>query len=205
MGTNGNMAPGAVPRRDLLHAASRGCFGAVVMLIAACAVPKHPDSVTPGETAFVQLPLIPGWYAGRRVHYVTTDASDRDAAKAAGANYAPRLENAIADAAIPGQRSALERIYAVSNFKQDSILPSTATPVGHESIDTAYSPLWLVHRVAWLPGGTPRTLRSEEEVLDAAENGLVTITPTRIIKNCPVIYSAQDGLLRGAKLIGDVR
>lgn len=182
MVTSGTMAPKAILWRVLLQRASRGCFGAAVLLIAACAMPKHSDSVTPGGTAFVQLPLIPGWYAGRRVHYVTTDSSDRDAAKAAGANYAPRLENAIADTAIAGQRSALERIYAVSNFKQDSILPSTAAPVGHESTDVAYSPLWLVHRVTWLPGGTPRTLRSEEEVLDAAENKLVTITPTRIVK-----------------------
>lgn len=189
----------------------RGCFLAVVMSMAACTVPVRQDgSAAPAEakppTAFVQLPLVPGWYDGHRVHYITTDASDRNAAKDAGANYAPRLESAIPDSPrAPGQRTVLERIYAVTNFKQDSILPSAPVPVGHESADAAYSPLWLVHRITWLPGTTPRVLRSEEEVLDAEEKKLIAIAPTRIIKNCPVIFSARDGLLRGATLIGDVR
>ena len=129
-----------------------------------------------------------------------------EAAKAAGANYVPRLEYAIPEGPkFPGQRSSVEPIYAVTNFKQDSILPSIPIPTGHESKDKSYSPLWQVHRVTWAAGVTPRLLRSHEEVLDAEEKGQVKIVPTRIVKNCPVIVSETGGLLSGVKLIGNVR
>jgi len=93
----------------------------------------------------------------------------------------------------------------VTNFKQDSVLPSIPIPTGHEIKDRSYSPLWQVHRVTWVAGAKPGLLRSHEEVLDAEEKDQVKITPTRIVKNCPVIFSEHSGLLAGVKLIGNVR
>jgi hypothetical protein len=43
-------------------------------------------------------------------------------------------------------------------------------------------------------------LKSEEAILAAADNGEVAVTPTRIVVNCPVIFSEQGGLLKGAKI-----
>lgn len=155
------------------------------------------------QSGFVQLPLIGGWHEGQRVHYITTDASDRDFAAKKAANFAPRLASTLpASPQRPGERNALERIYAVTNFEQGNVLPSAPVPVGSGNTDKAYSPLWRMFKVTWQAGGIPKTLRSEEEVLAAAERGLVTVVPTDIVVNCPVVYSERGGLIPGAILIG---
>lgn len=184
----------------------------LVLAVSALLTPRAAQAADPFDydvapvsgqrEASVRLPLISGWFQGRVVQYITTDVSDQGMAKAMGANFAPRLAYAIpSQPRTPGQPSALERIYAVTNFKQATILPSLPEPVGPNSADKNYSPLWLRHEVSWLPGFKPRLLRSEEEILSAEEQGQVAITPTNIVVNCPVIFSEQGGLLPGAKII----
>lgn len=181
------------------------------IMVSACAVMEQRNPIAsieegPSEQAFVRLPLHPGWYEGQRVFYITTDVSDKDAAKEDGANYVPRLANAVPELPqAPGQRSVVERIYAVTNFHQNNILPSAPVPAGHGNTDKAYSPLWLVYRVTWLTGTTPRILRSEEEVLDAEDHGFVSTARTDIVVNCPVIFSRKGGVLPSAKLVGTAR
>jgi hypothetical protein len=161
--------------------------------------PAQPADAIPAGT--IELPLVSGWFQGRMVHYVTTDVSDANAAQELGANYVPRLANAIPpQPRYPGQPSAIERIYSFGNFKQGGVLPSLPTPAGEGNADRNYSPLWLVHKVNWLPGHPPRVLKSEEEVLAAADKGEVSITQTNVVVNCPVIFSPQGGLLKGAKI-----
>ena len=155
------------------------------------------------QSGFVQLPLIGGWHEGHRVHYITTDASDRDFAAKKAANFAPRLASTLPDSPQrPGERNALERIYAVTNFEQGNVLPSAPVPGGSGNTDKAYSPLWRMFKVTWQSGSVPVTLRSEEEVLAAAERGLLTIEPTDVVVNCPVVYSERGGLIPGATLVG---
>lgn len=164
----------------------------------------HAQSDIPGialPAGTIELPLVSGWFQGRMVHYVTTDVSDPDAAREMGANYVPRLANALpSQLRVPGQPSSLERIYSVRNFRQGSVLPSIPEPTGAGNTDRNYSPLWLVHKVHWLPGHVPRVLKSEEDVLAAADKGEVSIVQTNIVVNCPVIFSPQGGLLAGAKV-----
>jgi hypothetical protein len=45
-------------------------------------------------------------------------------------------------------------------------------------------------------------LKSEEEVLSARDQGLVTVVKTNIVVNCPVIYTPYGGLFPNAKIIG---
>ena len=162
-----------------------------------------PPPVDKNQSGFVQLPLIAGWHEGQRVHYITTDVSDKEIAAKKAANYAPRLASSLPDSPqVSGQRNALERIYVVTNFDQGSVLPSAPIPVGSGNTDKAYSPLWRMFKVTWQSGSVPKTLRSEEEVLAAAERGYVTIVPTDIVVNCPVVYSERGGLIPGATLIG---
>ncbi len=71
--------------------------------------------------------------------------------------------------------------------------------------DPNYTPLWQVSTVTWNSGTTPHTLKSEEEVLNARDQGLVTVVKTNIVVNCPVIYTPAGGLLPTAKIIGDVQ
>ncbi|RXZ32361.1 hypothetical protein D9O50_16515 [Oxalobacteraceae bacterium CAVE-383] len=155
---------------------------------AAAAAPAHK---------VVELPLVSGWFEGREVQYVTTDVSDPDAAVEMGANYVPRLANAIVPAA-PGKPGAVERIYRVANFMQGSILPSIPDPVGAANRNRNYSPIWQVYVVTWAAGATPHELRAEEEVLDAEDKGQVTIAKSNIVVNCPVVFFAGAGLLPGA-------
>ncbi|HEY4073992.1 MAG TPA: hypothetical protein VGM52_12905 [Herbaspirillum sp.] len=150
-----------------------------------------------GTRKVVELPLVSGWFEGREVQYVTTDVSDAGAAAEMGANYVPRLANAIVPA-VPGKPGVVERIYRVTNFSQGSVLPSIPDPVGAANRNRNYSPIWQVYMVTWAAGATPHVLRAEEEVLDAEEKGQLSISKSNIVVNCPVVFFAGAGLLPGA-------
>ena len=182
-------------------------FTAAAVLAGCAASPSFPVSPVPTTpTRFVQLPMIAGWHENERVHYVTTDVSDRQMAEKLGANFVPRLALAVPEGpAAPGRRSVLERIYLFTNFTQGNIVPSAPSPVGPGSSDKTYSPLWRVVQVTWLSGSTPSELRAEEAVLAAEGKGWVRLNITDIVVNCPVVHSASGGLLPGATVIGDTR
>lgn len=50
-----------------------------------------------------------------------------------------------------------------------------------------YTPLWQVNLVTWRSGAVPRTLRGAGDVMKAMRHGLVTITRTTTVVNCPVL------------------
>jgi len=153
-----------------------------------------------GSGTFIKLPLVPGWFEGKRVWYVTTDMSDPTMAKAGNANYVPSLANALpAEPRIPGTPSTIDRIYKFMNFDQGSVLPSIPQPLGGGNTNTQYSPLWQLYAVYWEPGKLPHELHSEQEVLEAQDAGLIRIQPLRIIVNCPVV-KFEDHLLPGTRL-----
>lgn len=171
----------------------------IAALFVMLAIPFTPLSAL-AESAntrqVVELPLVSGWYEGREVLYVTTDVSDAGAAKEMGANYVPRLANALTPAErAPGQTGAVERIYRVVNFKQGSILPSIPEPVGAANRNRNYSPIWQVYQVTWAASSKPYLLRSEEDLLAAEEKGLLSIGKSNIVVNCPVVFFAGAGLL----------
>jgi|JI8StandDraft_1071087.scaffolds.fasta_scaffold62205_2 hypothetical protein len=154
-------------------------------------------------TGLASLPLLRGWFEGEEVFYVTTDVSHADVAEAKGANFAPRLADALpAGPLLPGRRSSVDKVYAVTNFKQESIFASAPFPMGSASRDTAYSPLWQMVKVTWAQGRTPLTLKSEEQVLAAADAGAVALEATRVVLNCPIIHRGPKGGLPGVK-VGD--
>lgn len=162
----------------------------VALLLVACA--SAPQ---------VSLPLRFAWFEGRQIGYVSTDASDADVARAMGINHAPRLAATVpADHAPPGQRHALERVYVFTDSAQINVFPSVPVPVGPASTDRAYSPLWRMVEVAWLPGATRRVLTSEEAVLDAVERGQLSLRITRVVVNCAVVSDDNGGVLPGARL-----
>ena len=150
----------------------------------------------------VHLPLQRGWFDGEEVIYVTTDASDAEMAKAKAANYAPRLANAALPSAAsvagrPGERSATDRVYDVVNHTQAVVFASAPDPMGPRNAFLAYSPLWQLVKVTWKPGQTPRTLTSEDAVLDAVDKGQLTLAVTKVVLNCPIVYRGAKGALPG--------
>jgi hypothetical protein len=169
---------------------------ALVALLAGCA--HAPASPGPGQ---VQLPVLKGWFEGEVVLYVTTDVSHADVAAEKGANFSPRLAHALPGGPPqPGRRSSVDKVYAVTNFLQPSIFASAPLPVGPASRDTAYSPLWQMVKVTWQPGRSPRELRAEEAVLDAAEKGDVVLDSTPVVLNCPIVQRPGQGSLPGLVL-----
>lgn len=173
----------------------RLCF---LLAVIASILPGCAGSGPVARAGMVELPLQKGWFAGERVFYVTTDISDAGMAADSGANFVPRLADALPPpGSAPGARSAVERIYKFTNFDQGTVLPSVPMPVGASNRDTAYSPLWVLVMVTWKRDASPRELRSEEQVLEAEERGLVTIQRTRIVVNCPVVMTERGGSLRG--------
>ncbi|MEQ1686614.1 MAG: hypothetical protein ABL916_23425 [Burkholderiaceae bacterium] len=144
------------------------------------------------------LPLLAGWYDGEEVFYITTDVSDAEVALAKGANFVPRLAEALpAVKQSAPQASSVDKVYGVANFAQGSVFASAPSPVGALNRDRVYSPLWQLVTVTWLDGQTPRTLRSEEQVLDAAEKGQVRLGVTRVVLNCPILQRATGSSLPG--------
>jgi hypothetical protein len=129
-------------------------------------------------------------------YYIQTEASDEALAQQQNVNYVPELSNAIAGGAV-------DDIYHVTNYAQGNVIPSAPIPAGPGNTDPNYTPLWQVSLVTWNPGKSPHILKSEEELLNAHAQGLVTIVKTNIVVNCPVIYTPEGGLLPTAKIIGE--
>lgn len=137
----------------------------------------------------VTIPLLTGWYEGKPVYYVTTDVSDKKVARQLGANYAPRLSNAIPNYPKPPQiKTILERVYAFPQGEQKkSVFASIPNPLGHESEDLHYSPVWLMYIVEWQTKDKISELRSEGDIFNAEVKGLVKITRTNVVINCPIV------------------
>ena len=175
--------------------------GLAVMLLGACGT--APRLAGGGQAL---IPVLRGWFEGQEVFYITTDVSHADVAEAKGANFAPRLADALpAGLPAPGRRSSVDKVYAVTNFQQESIFASAPSPMGSANRDTAYSPLWQMVKVTWAAGRTPQTLRSEEAVLAASESGAVTLEATRVVLNCPIVHRGAQGSLPGVSLARPVR
>jgi hypothetical protein len=163
----------------------------VSLLCTACASPMFDV----GRTEAV-LPLNRAWVDGRIVEYVTTDISDKAMATMAGVNHVPRLVGALKDAQ---GKSLVERVYKFADDRQISIFQSAPMPVGPGNADRSYSPLWRLVLVRWNNPNAARELKSEEELLAAEDAREVTLEPTDIVVNCPVVR-ASDGLaLKGVR------
>jgi hypothetical protein len=147
------------------------------------------------ENSTATFPLSFCWYKGEIVYYIRIDTSDQATAQQQGLNRALTLENVLSS-----QPRSYDDIYTFTNFTQFNVIPSVPTPVGYQNTDPNYSPLWQLSNVSWNSGSKPRTLKSEEEILQAKSNGEVTVTKTNIVINCPVIFTPQGGKLPNVKI-----
>ena len=58
---------------------------------------------------------------------------------------------------------------------------------GSEPGEDDYSPLWQEITVTWKPGVTPVLLTKDDQVKDLASKGMLTLSPTPIVLNCPIV------------------
>ena len=171
---------------------------ALALVFTMTVVPGTLHAQTSGtvQNPSVILPLVQCWYKGKVTYCIQTEASDPGLAQQQDVNFVSLLSNAIT-------AGAVDDIYHVTNFKQGNVIPSAPIPAGPGNTDPNYSPLWQVSTVTWNSGTTPHVLKSEEEVLSARDQGLVTIVKTNIVVNCPLIYTPFGGLFPNAKILGD--
>lgn len=171
---------------------------ALALIVTAASGSLHAQTSNQVQNPSVILPLVHCWYKGKVAYYIQTEASDQALAQKQGVNYVPQLSNAISSGAV-------DDIYNITNFNQGNVIPSAPIPAGPGNTDPTYSPIWQLSLVTWKAGTSPHVLKSEEEVLNARDQGLVTIVKTNIVINCPVIYTPFGGLLPTAKIIGDYK
>ncbi len=175
-----------------------GIAGALLSSAVAFAANDH-DRDDAKVRKVIELPLIPGWYDGKAVAYLQTDASDPSVAAGQQVNLVPALANVLDSPTV-----SYDDIYVVTNFKQANVIPSAPSPAGPANTNPNYSPLWQVSTVTWANPAKAHTLKSEAEVLAAKQALEVSITKTHIVVNCPVIYSPQGGTLPNAKIEWEV-
>lgn len=164
----------------------------VTLLAAGCAATGADTIAGPRVT----LPASAGWYADRRLLYITTEITDLAMAERAGYTYAPRLRDAVpVYPKPPDVRTVLERVYKFPGGEQDAVFASAPTPPGPASRDASYSPLWIAYLVRWKDGVARRTLTSEDAVLAAEESHEITVERTTIVINCPIVWTESGGPL----------
>lgn len=192
----------SVPHRTQTKRASHRPTALAFVLVIGATLAGCASLSTPAVPSVVQLPLQHGWFDGEEVFYVTTDVSDAVVAADKHANHVPRLSAALPAAPRqPGQTSAVDTVYAVTNFDQGSVFASAPGPLGALNRDTAYSPLWQMVTVTWGAGRTPRTLKSQEQVLAAADSGEVNLSITTVVLNCPIVQRGAWDALPGVRVL----
>ncbi len=147
------------------------------------------------------IPLVRGLYDGKDLYYITTEVSDSDMAAAIAKNTNFPVTFAPALAKAPG--TALSNIYIFKNGIQ-GVGQLGFQPDVFDTIpgDPAYSPLWKVDYVEWKNPTTATILGSDNDIADAQSKGLVTITFTSIVKNCPIVQwgSNADNTIPAGKM-----
>ena len=133
------------------------------------------------------IPLHQGYYDGGDVYFIITDSSDPTHAKLITENQGWQVELAPLLANTPDE--ALSKIYVFTNgIAGDGIHGYqgevfTSTPA---QTDT-YSALTSHVHVTWNKNEISRMLDSDEMIMNAAENGEITLTDINVVLNMPQI------------------
>lgn len=132
------------------------------------------------------IPLVKGLYDGKDVFYITTEASDSATADAFTkfTNFPVTFAPALAKAPASSQAN----IYAFKNgIVGSGVLGFQPNVVDSIPGDSAYSPLWKVNLVEWKNATSATVLGSDDDIMNAFNEGKITIMPTTIVVNCPII------------------
>ncbi|QDO98718.1 hypothetical protein FNB15_16175 [Ferrovibrio terrae] len=154
----------------------------------------------------VTLLLSHGFAEGRRVVYISTEASDSAAAALERATWVPRLGEGEADIALLVFMSAPDQGMAQALLRGGLAREATlgaarelgaplnilsAFPMGKTA--RGYSPSWRVTLLQWAEGASPRRLEGQAEIWRLISGkqilgpGGVPPAPGDMVVNCPVI------------------
>jgi hypothetical protein len=140
------------------------------------------------QNAPVVVPLLKGLYDGKDVLFVTTEVSDKTMKEQMGnftgfpVNYAPNLTKS----------QAIGDLWIFKNgVKGAGLMGFQVTVFNSIPGDPAYTPLWRVNFAEWKTTGTnattPTIIGSDNAIADAIKKGQITVTPTKVVVNCPIL------------------
>jgi hypothetical protein len=135
-------------------------------------------------SAPVVLPLFKALYDSKGVMFIITEVSDKTMRDQIGnftgspVNYEPNLTKS----------QDIGQLWIFKNGVKGSGLMGFQTNVLNSIPgDPHYTPLWKVNIVEWKTTSTPTTLGSDDIIADAVKKGQITVTPTNVVINCPIV------------------
>lgn len=133
-----------------------------------------------------RVPPVQGFYEGKTVTFIHTEASDRSVAKKlTGMKGSPVLEvPELADVSA----SSLAKVYVFQNGVSGGG-PFGFQPDVFDSApgDPSYRPLRAVELVTWNPGIKPKVLTSAAEIETAMARGEIDIESSGVVVNMPFL------------------
>jgi len=136
----------------------------------------------------VVLPLFKALYNSKGVMFIITEVSDKTMRDQIGnftgspVNFEPNLTKS----------QDIGQLWIFKNGVKGSGLMGFQTNVLNSIPgDPHYTPLWKVNIVEWKTTGTnattPTILGSDDIIANAVKKGQITVTPTNVVINCPVV------------------
>jgi hypothetical protein len=151
-----------------------------------------------------KIPLHHGYYDGKAVYFIITDSSDNTHADLITKNQGWKVELAPLLANAPKEAVSTTYLFlngisgkGVHGF-QDEVFSSTPNQ------PDKYSGLSRVTHVTWKDGSSARLLSSENEILTAQSNGLISLEETKIVINTPqIIWPGGQMVVKEDKTLTD--
>jgi hypothetical protein len=127
-----------------------------------------------GPMTMASLTAWTGYYDQHKVEYISTDTSSKAEAKREHINYSASLAKDLPNASF---------IYLPMNGK----FAGNGAVFGSEPGEDDYTPLWQEVQVTWKHPAQAVALGSDNQIMDLAKAGKVTVKMTGIVLNCPII------------------
>jgi hypothetical protein len=128
-----------------------------------------------GPTITIKRPAFRGYYDGHKDTYLNTDVSSRAQAKAMHINYAPVLKS------VP--LASAPEIYLV----EGKAAAGQLAVFGSEPGEKTYSPVWKETILTWKASATPALIKSDTQIDELENKGVLTERATAVRLNCPII------------------
>ncbi len=149
------------------------------------------------------IPLHQGFYNGDSVYFIVTDSSDQKHADIVTEQQGWKVELAPLLANAP--EAALSPVYIFKNGVEGSGVHGfqgevfSSTPAQED-----YSALTAHIHVMWNDNATPETLDSEDAVLAAQANDMVTFTEPEVVMNMPqIVWPDGQMMVKEDKTLAD--
>ncbi len=132
----------------------------------------------------VVIPLFKALYDSKGVLFIITEVSDKTMRDQIGnftgspVNYEPNLTKS----------QDIGELWIFKNgVKGPGLMGFQTNVLNSIPGDPHYTPLWKVNIVEWKTTSTPTILGSDDIIANAVKKGQITVTPTNVVINCPIV------------------